>query len=142
MKLIIFFAIIFLNLSKIETKRFYIRGKLTKTNYTKVKQGDEGCVYLDTNDYGNNGEITIKVTTYNSFFMEEIMYYGGTNDLQTNHIGLNISKNYDDYSHSSTSFFYDLRIFYLYYTYYFYIPVSPSQRYLYVSIPSMFRLQN
>ena len=73
MNIILFFVIVILNLSKIATMRFSVKGQLTKTNYTKVKDNDKTCVYIDTNEYGNSGKIKIKVTTYNSFFMEDIM---------------------------------------------------------------------
>ena len=76
MNIILFFVILILNLSKIATMRFYVIGQLTKTNYTKVKDNGDNCVYIDTNEYGNSDKIKIKVTTYNSFFMEDIMYYG------------------------------------------------------------------
>ena len=97
MNIILFFVILILNLSKIATMRFYVIGQLTKTNLTKVKDNGENCVYIDTNEYGNSDKIKIKVTTYNSFFMEDIMYYGWTNDVLYT-IELNNSKKNDSYS--------------------------------------------
>ena len=133
MNIILFFVILILNLSKIATMRFYVIGQLTKTNYTKVKDNGENWVYIDTNEYGNSDKIKIKVTTYNSFFMEDIMYYGWTNDVLYT-IELNNSKKNDSYS-ASSSFYFDFRTFYFHFTYYYDIPVSSSERYLYVSIP-------
>ena len=132
MKLIIFFVIGFLNLSEIITTTFYSKGQLSKDNVISVKE-QERCVYLDTNEFGNSGEIKIKVTTYNSFFMENVMHYGGSNNI-VDPISLTTNKTFDSYS-SSQSFYYDFRTFYLEFSYYFYIPIPPSQRYLYVSIP-------
>ena len=132
MKLIIFFVIGFLNLSEIITTTFYSKGQLSKDNVISVKE-QERCVYLDTNEIGNSGEIKIKVTTYNSFFMENVMHYGGSDNI-VDPISLTTNKTFDSYS-SSQSFYYDFRTFYLEFSYYFYIPIPPSQRYLYVSIP-------
>ena len=133
MKLLIFFIIGFLNLSEIITKTYYSKGHLSKDNIISVKD-HENCVYLDTNEIGNSGEIKIKVTTYNSFFMENVMHYGGSNSIE-NSISLTNNKTFDSYT-ASQSFYYDFRTFYLEFSYYFYIPISSSQRYLYVSIPN------
>ena len=57
---------VFLKYQKITTKTFYSAGQLTKNNYINVTD-DEPCVYLDTNEFGNSGEIHIKVTAYYSF---------------------------------------------------------------------------
>ena len=97
MNIILFFVIVILNLYKITMMRFSVKGQLTKTNYTKVKDNDKTCVYIDTNEYGNSGKIKIKDTTYNSFFMEDKIYYGGTKDLLYT-IELNNSKKDDSFS--------------------------------------------
>ena len=66
MKLILFFIICILNITNIISRRFYQKGLLTKDNSITVNGGDY-CTYLDTAEFGNSGEIHIKVTAYYSF---------------------------------------------------------------------------
>ena len=128
MELILFLIIFFLNLSKIKTH--YVKGKLSKDNSITVKE-QNSSVYLETNEFGNNGEICVKVTVHSSKFFETEMFYGGSNNIE-NSISLTNSKPYA-FSSSIESIF---DFYYYEFSYYFYIPFTSSQRYLYVSIPN------
>ena len=133
MKLILFFIICILNITNIISRTFYQKGLLTKDNSITVNGGDY-CTYLDTAEFGNSGEIHIKVTAYYSFFMENIMYYGGSDNIEGS-INLYDNKTFSSYTSSEPYYVYNGNLYYLEYTYYFYIPLPSTKKYLYISIP-------
>ena len=136
MKFILYFIIGLLNISKIITRIYNSIGQLTKHNIISVSNNNGGCVYLNKSEFGNSGNISIKVTTYNSSFKEEIIYY---DEYDTNAIGVTFNLNnilhYSSFN-ASSSFNYDSYTFYYEFSYYFDIPISSSSRkYIYISIP-------
>ena len=135
MKFILYFIIGLLNISKIITRIYNSIGQLTKHNIISVSNNNGGCVYLNKSEFGNSGNISIKVTTYNSSFKEEIIYY---DEYDTNVIGVTFNLNnilhYSSFN-ASSSFNYDSYTFYYEFSYYFDIPISSSSgKYIYISI--------
>ena len=128
------FVILFLNFSKIITKYCSSVGQLTKDNSIEVKE-TKRCVYLDTNEFGKSGDVKLKVTAYFSFFMEDKMYYRGSDTLLGYDINLNNYKSSDSYSTSNPYYVENANVYYYESTYYFTIPLSITQRYLYISVP-------
>ena len=125
--------VLFLKYQKITTKTFYSAGQLTKNNYINVTANDH-CIYLDTNEFGNSGEVKIKVTTYFSFFMEKVMYYG-ENDKVDWQNDLNNQKSFESYDALNPYYVHKGDIYYLESNLVFKIPLSSAQRYIYISIP-------
>ena len=91
------------------------------------------CVYLDIIEFNHEKEIKVKVTIYKGIFLEEIMYYKGSNEEKKHNEKMEfelfqdyIEKEAGSYSHEKL---YDKC------TLYFNIP-KLNNKYIYISIPN------
>ena len=132
--------VLFLKYQTITTNTFYSVGQLTKNNYINVT-GNDYCVYLDTNEFGNSGEVKIKVTTYFSFFMEKFLYYGGNDKIAWQN-ELNNKLSFESYDASNPYYVENANIYYYECNLVFKIPLSSTQRYIYISIPKFSMYSN
>ena len=111
-----------------------ILGKISK-NIKLTTENNYYCVYLDTNEFPDDSEISIKATIYDGSSQEEIMYYIG-NDTEPTKDGL--YKNLKFYKNTyRKDYIGNTAIYFSYYDYlssYYNIPKS-NYRYLIVSIP-------
>ena len=114
-------------------KKCDVLGRISKS-YSQTTSSKNYCVYIDTYDFEKETEIGIKVTVYEGYFEESIMYHIGDNDIPS----VLYPTYYESYYSSSYSGYdYGYYTYYDRYTYYFKIP-KPSERYLFVSIPDFY----
>ena len=74
MKLVIILIVCFIHFA--QPKECNILGKISK-NIKQTTESNYYCVYLDTKEFPNDAEISIKATIYNGTQKENFMYYIG-----------------------------------------------------------------
>ena len=155
MKLMLFFTILLLKLSfeknkalhnllgNYDNKDFAIKNEPMLKNLTvdgflgfgesKEYTSSGYCVYLDKIEFNHEKEIKVKVTIYKGIFLEEIMYYKGSNEEKKHNEKMEF-QSYQDYSEKEAGSYSHSKL-YDKCTLYFKIP-KLNNKYIYISIPN------
>ena len=96
------------------------------------KRASDNFIYLDMSEFSGDSTIDLRITVYDGYFSDNVMYYGGFDDKPN---GSSVKLYEYKSSSSSTSTSYGFFYYYDEFSYYFKIP-KPPQKYLYVSIPN------
>ena len=138
MKLVIILIVYFIHFA--QPKECNILGKISK-NIKQTTESNYYCVYLDTKEFPNDSEISIKATIYNGSQKENFMYYIG-NDTEPTKDSLyknlkNYKYSYTDRSSGTTAIDFS---YYDYYSTYYKIPKTNKK--IFNSLYSNFNAEN